>query len=170
MTHAAILLAVLLSIAAPDPAATDARPVPGTHQCHRYPDASRRTNESGTTIVRYDVDPAGRIVNIVVWKSSGHPILDQTAVICVGVDWREYPAMRKGVPVASPNHLAAVEFHLLDGPATAPARRAVIKPLDTRDLWLPASILGASVLILALVIAITILLDNAKRARRDGGN
>jgi TonB family protein len=169
VTHAAILLAVLLSIAAPDPAATDARPVPGTHQCHRYPDASRRTNESGTTIVRYDVDPAGRIVNIVVWKSSGHPLLDQTAVICVGVDWREYPAMRKGVPVASPNHLAAVEFHLVNAPATAPAPRAVKTLLDVRDYWLPA-LIGGAALILALVIAITILLDNAKRARRDGGN
>jgi TonB family protein len=148
MKHAAAFLVALLSVAAaPQAVATPssfrpAQAVARTHVCNYYPDAARRGNESGKTLIHYDVDATGRIVNVSVAKSSGYPLLDQTAVACVAQDWRDLPAMQGGVPVASPGHLAAIQFRLQNNPGFA-----LPTPLTVIFLLLSA-------LIAAIVVAI----------------
>jgi TonB family protein len=175
MKYLATLLVALFQVAAAQ--AQDfqpAQPVAGTHQC-AYPKSEMLSSESGTTTVRYDVDATGGIANVTVHRSSGHPLLDQAAVACVEQDWRELPAMRNGQPIADPGHLANVAFQLIDNPqaasraGSASGPRAGDRVFDAGSYWLPA-LVGAAVLILALVIAITILLGKNRQGRHAGGD
>ena len=87
--------------------------VGNTHNCDAfYPEISRRRNESGDVLVRYDVSADGSITHVAVVKSSGYPELDLAAVTCVSTRWRDAPARRDGVPVASPGHRALIRFSL----------------------------------------------------------
>ena len=97
-----------------------ARAVGGTHNCDAYyPEISRRRNESGDVLVRYDVSADGAITHVAVLKSSGHPALDLAAVECVSMHWQDRPARKNGTAVASPDHRAIIRFRL-QGPAAPP--------------------------------------------------
>jgi len=94
-----------------------------THDCvDYYPAVSQRLNQSGNVLIRYDVEADGRLTHIAVQKSSGFPQLDLAAQTCVSQRWRDVPAMRGGVAVASRGHQAIIQFVLMQTPpATAPA-------------------------------------------------
>ena len=92
---------------------TPSRAIDGTHNCAGYyPDSARRANESGDVLVGYDVAADGAISNVTVVKSSGFADLDGAARACVSQHWRNAPAMKAGVAVASPAHRAIIRFTL----------------------------------------------------------
>lgn len=92
---------------------TPSRAVAGTHNCADfYPELSRRINESGDVLVRYDVLADGSIANVTLLKSSGSERLDRAALRCVTERWRNTPASRGGIAVASPGHEALIRFTL----------------------------------------------------------
>jgi TonB family protein len=94
---------------------TPSRAVGATHGCDEfYPETSRRLNESGDVMVRYDVLETGAVVNVALVKSSGFPRLDQAATTCVARRWRNTPALVDGKPAISRNHRAIIRFALDD--------------------------------------------------------
>lgn len=64
----------------------------------RYPQESRRLREQGVVLLRVVLGLDGRVSDIRVNKSSGHPRLDQAALSAVR-HWRWSPTMRNGTPV-----------------------------------------------------------------------
>lgn len=64
-----------------------------------YPLMSRRYNEQGTVVLRVLVNADGSAGEVLVRKSSGHPLLDQSALTAVR-DWRFAAATRDGKPVS----------------------------------------------------------------------
>src|ERR1700760_758225 len=95
------------------PVVTPSKAVGRTHDCtSAYPDLSRRMNEQGNVLVRYDVGADGSISNVTVTKSSGSERLDAAAVQCVSTKWRNTPAMQGNTPVASPGHQAEIQFQM----------------------------------------------------------
>jgi protein TonB len=97
--------------AAPTP--TPSKAVGRTHDCATYyPSLSSRLNETGTVQIHYDVGVDGSITNVGVSKSSGSERLDNAAVSCVSSRWRNTPAMVGETPVASPGHVANIQFTL----------------------------------------------------------
>lgn len=64
----------------------------------RYPKESRRLREQGVVLLRLLLGTDGRVADISVAKSSGHPRLDQAALSAVR-RWRWSPAIRGGVAV-----------------------------------------------------------------------
>lgn len=64
-----------------------------------YPLMSRRYNEQGTVVLRVLVNADGSAGEVFVRKSSGHPLLDQSALTAVR-DWRFAAATRDGKPVS----------------------------------------------------------------------
>ena len=98
-----------------DPTITPSRAVGTTHNCvSYYPELSRRMSESGDVLVGYDVGVDGVISNVHMIKSSGSDRLDLAALSCVRDVWRNTPATKSGVAVASPDHQAIVRFSLLE--------------------------------------------------------
>ena len=96
---------------------TPSRAVGGTHHCSDYyPDLSRRLNESGDVLVRYDVEADGTLSNIKVEHSSGFERLDRAALQCVTQRWRNTPARLGGIAVGSPYHQAIIRFTLHETP------------------------------------------------------
>ena len=92
------------------------RAVGRTHNCaNYYPDLARRRGQSGDVLVGYDVGADGAVANVRVVKSSGYPELDNAALACVASQWRNTPALRRGAPVATPDHRAIIRFRLQDG-------------------------------------------------------
>jgi protein TonB len=79
---------------------TAARPLAGYPTIPAYPESVRRLGVQGTTQLRFEVLPSGRVGRIVVDKSSGHPDLDQAAVDAAR-EWRFEPARRGNVPVVA---------------------------------------------------------------------
>lgn len=69
----------------------------GPHTCSkpRYPRAGLRDEMQGTTILRFDIDDAGKAINAVLKKSSGHAVLDEAAFDALFVC-----AFKKGAPAA----------------------------------------------------------------------
>jgi TonB family protein len=65
----------------------------------RYPDSARRQGIEGTVVVKAYVTEQGRVEQVQVAQSAGHPDLDQSAVEAVG-RWRFEPARRGRQPVA----------------------------------------------------------------------
>ncbi|NJD35615.1 MAG: energy transducer TonB [Betaproteobacteria bacterium] len=63
-----------------------------------YPLAARRMNESGTTMLRVELDEQGRISAASVATSSGFARLDEAALAAVR-NWRCNPAQRNGQAV-----------------------------------------------------------------------
>lgn len=51
------------------------------HTCSkpRYPRAGLRDEMQGTTILRFDIDDAGKAINALLKKTSGYPVLDEAA-------------------------------------------------------------------------------------------
>jgi TonB family protein len=169
MKRFAAVLAASFSLAgaaAQTPTIEPARPVPGTHVCNRYPELSQKRNESGTAMIRYDVDKTGQLVNVAVARSSGFPLLDETAVQCVSQDWRDYPATRDGEPVVSPNHFVYVAFRLNAAPVAQQARRPVAPPPAPPAPGSPIGMyLILSAVIAALLVGIGLLIDRLRTRR-----
>ncbi|MEO8407722.1 MAG: energy transducer TonB, partial [Oxalobacteraceae bacterium] len=64
-----------------------------------YPLMSRRYNEQGTVVLRVLVTAGGTAGEVRIGKSSGYPLLDQSALTAVR-DWRFVAATRDGKPVS----------------------------------------------------------------------
>ena len=75
-----------------------------------YPASARRLGIQGTSLLRVFVGPDGKVTDIVVQESAGHPDLDEAAAAAVR-RWRFEPARRGTDPVAM-WVLLPVEFHL----------------------------------------------------------
>jgi periplasmic protein TonB len=75
------------------------RPLGGYQQLPRYPDSARRQGISGTTTLLFEVLENGRVGEVRVEQSGGHPDLDQAAVEAIQ-KWRFEPARRGAQPVA----------------------------------------------------------------------
>ncbi len=83
-----------------DAATVTAEPVPlkGRNAGPRYPPAALRRRQSGTVLVRVDVDASGMPARVVLEQRSGSRDLDRAALEAVR-DWRFQPAQRDGQPV-----------------------------------------------------------------------
>ena len=98
------------AMAAPEGVTQLARPRGGYQVRPSYPAAPRRLGIQGTTLLRVHVLADGRIGEVLVEKSGGHPDLDQAATEAVRA-WRFDPARRGTEPVAM-WVLLPVEFRL----------------------------------------------------------
>jgi protein TonB len=65
----------------------------------RYPDAARRQGITGTTTLLFEVLETGRVGEVRVESSAGHPDLDQSAAEAIK-KWRFEPARRGNQAVA----------------------------------------------------------------------
>jgi len=109
--------------------AIPARAIGHTHDCSGYyPASAQRLNLSGSVIIGYDVQSDGRLTHIAVRRSSGVAELDRAALKCVSERWRDSPATRDGVAVASPNHQAMIQFELQDSAPPSGLRGAFALP------------------------------------------
>jgi TonB family protein len=98
---------------APASADVPSRAVGLTHDCVLlYPGMSQRLFEGGNVRVNYAVDEAGSIAHVELLQSSGSERLDRAAIACVSNLWRNTPAMRNGIAVASPDHRAMIQFQM----------------------------------------------------------
>jgi protein TonB len=96
--------------AAAAPLSQFARPQ-GGYQVHpAYPASARRLGVQGTSLLRVQVLADGRIGEVIVQQSAGHPDLDAAAADAVK-RWRFEPARRGPDPVAT-WVLLPVEFRL----------------------------------------------------------
>ncbi len=75
-------------------------PIAGQNPAPDYPSAALRRGESGTVMVRVEVDAAGMPVDVSLDKRSGSRDLDRAAMAAVK-QWRFQPAQREGQAVAS---------------------------------------------------------------------
>jgi protein TonB len=75
-----------------------------------YPLLARQRGQEGETLLRVNVDAAGRVLAVDVERSSGFSLLDDAAVKGVR-QWRFTPALRNGVAVAG-EVLLPVHFRL----------------------------------------------------------
>ena len=98
------------SMATPEGLTQLARPQGGYQVRPSYPATPRRLGIQGTTLLRVHVLADGRIGEVLVEKSGGHPDLDQAATEAVRA-WRFDPARRGTEPVAM-WVLLPVEFRL----------------------------------------------------------
>jgi protein TonB len=95
---------------APERITQHARPQGGYQARPSYPAAPRRLGVQGTTLLRVHVLADGRIGDVLVEKSAGHPDLDDAAATAVK-RWRFDPARRGSESVAM-WVLLPVEFKL----------------------------------------------------------
>lgn len=75
-------------------------PIAGQNPPPEYPPAALRRGESGTVMVKVEVDAAGIPVDVSLEKRSGSRDLDRAAMAAVK-QWRFQPAQRDGQAVAS---------------------------------------------------------------------
>ena len=66
-----------------------------------YPSLARRRSWEGTVLLRVRVDAAGRPVEVVIERSSGHSLLDRSASEHVLARWRFQPAIVDGRAVTA---------------------------------------------------------------------
>lgn len=78
-----------------------------------YPNAARENGWQGTVILRVSVDRSGFSSSVAVEKSSGYPVLDDSAVKAVR-HWQFLPARAAGLAFASQIRIP-VRFVLTDG-------------------------------------------------------
>ncbi|HXJ36396.1 MAG TPA: TonB family protein [Candidatus Eisenbacteria bacterium] len=76
-----------------------ASPGYGVNPLPPYPVAARQLGLTGEVLLRVFVAANGQPTNVLVLKSSGHAMLDDSAVETVRTRWRFIPATRNGVPV-----------------------------------------------------------------------
>ena len=107
---AAPVIASKPSTTAPDGVTRTARPQGGYQVRPAYPSAPRRLGIQGTTMLRVHVLADGRIGDVAVEHSAGHPDLDQAAMEAVR-RWRFEPA-RRGADAVAMWVLLPVEFRL----------------------------------------------------------
>ena len=89
---------------------TTARPQGGYQVRPSYPATARRLGIQGTTLLRIHVLVDGRVGDVVVQETAGHPDLDQAAAEAVR-RWRFEPARHGDDPVAM-SVMLPVEFRL----------------------------------------------------------
>ena len=94
----------------PDSVTQTARPQGGYQVRPAYPSAPRRLGIQGTTVLRVHILADGRIGDVRVEHSAGHPDLDQAAMEAVR-RWRFEPA-RRGADAVAMWVLLPVEFRL----------------------------------------------------------
>jgi protein TonB len=94
----------------PDPVTQTAAPRGGYQVRPSYPTSARRAGIQGTTLLGVFVSVDGRVGDVVVKESAGHPDLDAAAAEAVK-RWRFEPARRGSEPVAM-WVLLPVEFRL----------------------------------------------------------
>jgi protein TonB len=99
-----------VSTAIPEGVTQYARPQGGYQVRPTYPAAPRRLGIQGTTMLRVHVLADGRIGDVLVEKSAGHPELDEAAADAVR-RWRFEPA-RRGAEAVAMWVLLPVEFRL----------------------------------------------------------
>lgn len=87
-----------------------ARPLGGYQVKPRYPESARRRGIEGTVLLKMRITAQGRVEELQVERSAGHPDLDHSAMEAVQ-RWRFEPARRSGEPVAM-WVLIPVEFKL----------------------------------------------------------
>jgi protein TonB len=104
------LVASKPSTTTPDGVTRTARPQGGYQVRPTYPAAPRRLGIQGTTMLRVHVLADGRIGDVLVERSAGHPDLDQAATEAVR-RWRFEPA-RRGDDAVAMWVLLPVEFRL----------------------------------------------------------
>jgi periplasmic protein TonB len=75
------------------------RPIGGYQVKLRYPELARRQGIEGTVLLKMRITAQGRVEDVQVERSAGHPDLDQAATEAVR-RWRFEPARRGGEPVA----------------------------------------------------------------------
>jgi protein TonB len=78
-----------------------------------YPPSAVRAEQQGAVEIEVYVLPNGRVGDARVVKSTGHPVLDQSALDEARRRWRLMPATRDGVPYAQ-WHKMRVVFDLRD--------------------------------------------------------
>jgi periplasmic protein TonB len=83
----------------PDGVTHRAIPRGGYQYLPSYPSSARRLGIQGTTLLQVLVSDDGRVSDVIVKQSAGHPDLDQAAVNAVR-RWRFEPARRGPEPVA----------------------------------------------------------------------
>lgn len=76
-----------------------ARPLGGYQVKPRYPDSARRDGAQGVTLLKVRVLESGRVDQVIVEKSAGHPDLDESAREAVK-KWRFEAARRGNEPIA----------------------------------------------------------------------
>ncbi|MEW6220185.1 MAG: energy transducer TonB [Thermodesulfobacteriota bacterium] len=119
LTGTEALPAALPALPAPEPAAASGPPAaePAAAAGHAplilaqpryetnsppvYPALARKRGLSGTVVLSVLVAPDGRVAELAVLTSSGHPSLDQAALAAVA-DWTFVPGRRGETPVACP--------------------------------------------------------------------
>jgi protein TonB len=79
--------------------AQSARPQGGYQVRPSYPSSALRQGIQGTTMLKVHVLVDGRVGDVLVQQSAGHPDLDQAAIEAVR-RWRFEPARRGSDPVA----------------------------------------------------------------------
>lgn len=75
-----------------------------------YPYAAKKRGEQGLVLVRVRVNESGKVESSTLYRSSGHPDLDQAAVACVW-KWSFAPGQSGGRPVES-SAVVRVAFRL----------------------------------------------------------
>jgi protein TonB len=88
-----------------------ARPIGGYQVKPRYPESARRRGIEGTVLLKMRITAQGRVEDVQVARSAGHPDLDESAMEAVR-RWRFEPARRNGEPVAEDAVLLPVVFQL----------------------------------------------------------
>lgn len=101
-TQPAMPIANATAASAPIALAPGEQPVPikGQTPPPRYPGAALRRGESGTVLVRVEVDTAGMPAGVALVQRSGSRDLDRAAMEAVRA-WRFQPAQRNGQPIAA---------------------------------------------------------------------
>ncbi|WP_187426695.1 energy transducer TonB [Geothermobacter ehrlichii] len=92
---------------------TDAQPALLANPRPVYPSLARRRGWEGTVLVRIRVETSGRVGEASLVHSSGHRILDRSALKQVR-GWRFRPAMKDGKPVAG-EVILPIRFELHQG-------------------------------------------------------
>ena len=80
-----------------------------------YPLLARRRGFEGTLVVRATVAPDGKVIATDLLESSGHRVLDESALAAIG-RWHFKPAQRNGQPTAGKLDIP-IEFRLVDARA-----------------------------------------------------
>ncbi len=77
-----------------------------------YPEEARRLKQEGLVLIRTEVDAEGKVVGEVLAKSSGFPLLDESALKTVQ-GWQFKPARMAGLAVSTSVNIP-VRFRLKD--------------------------------------------------------
>jgi periplasmic protein TonB len=105
-----------VALLSPSPAAPVIPPRPITGNAGNvkpdYPFEARRRGAQGRVVLRVDVSAVGAPLRVFVLASSGHPLLDQSALSAVE-HWRFNPATQAGLPVPGTVDVP-VQFRLED--------------------------------------------------------